>query len=266
MRRILMILLVVTLAIACVPTKKLTYLQESKSAVEDTNSIYPLARTDYQLQTNDIISINVRSFDEKTSMLFNLQSTGNGNAGGAAGMGDMLFYLQGYPVDADGNIEMPIMGQVNVIGKTIEEIQLIVEEKLNAYFVEDAVFVTVRLAGIRYSVVGEVRSPGRYVIFANQVNIFEALSQCGDITMVGNRTKVMIVRQTPTGTKTFYVDLTEADALSNPLYFVQPNDIINVQPLRQKSWGTGTTGIQTFSTVLSVVASSIALFVAFNNF
>ena len=275
MRQIFILALIAFSIVSCVPTKKLTYLKEDSKAIKDTNTIYALNRTDYQLQTNDIISINVRSFDQETSSLFNLgggmmgggaQGGGQGGGQGGLGGGDMLFYLQGYPVDMEGNIEMPIMGTVNVVGKTIEEIQLIVEEKLNSYFVEDAVFVTVRLAGIRYSVVGEVNRPGRYVIFANQVSIIEALSQCGDISFIGDRTSVMILRQTPQGIRTHYLDLTKVDALTNPLYFVQPNDIINIQPLPQKSWGTGTTGIGTFTTVLSVVASSIALYVAFNNF
>jgi polysaccharide export outer membrane protein len=272
MKRLLLLLFGLLFFAACVPTKKLTYLKENEALAQDSANIYKLDRSSsYQLQTNDIITVNVRSFDQETSALFNIG--GNMNGGGAAGGGqggmnggDMLFYLQGYPVDQSGFIEMPILGPVQVIGKTIEEVQTIVEQKLNSYFVEDAVFVTVRLAGIRFTIVGEVNAPGRNVIFANQVSIFEALAQSGGISLVGDRTNVMILRQTPAGMETHYVDLTQADVLTNPLYFIQPNDLINVQPLPQKSWGTGTTGIGTFTTILSVVASSIALYVAFGNF
>ncbi len=274
MRQILIFVAATLMATACVPTRKLTYLKEDKKAIRDSATVYKLNRTSYQLQTNDIVSINVRSFDQETSALFNIGGgMGMGGGGGAGGGGqggmnggDMMFYLQGYPVDMNGFIEMPILGPVKVVGKTIEEVQAIVEQKLNSYFVEDAVFVTVRLAGIRFSIVGEVNGPGRYVVFANQVSIFEALSQAGGIGLVGDRTNVMILRQTPAGIVTYYLDLTEIDALTDPLYFVQPNDLINIQPLPQKSWGTGTTGIQTFTTILSIVASSIALYVAFGNF
>lgn len=272
MRRFLIVIFSFSFLFSCVPTRKLTYLKEKKEVIQDSTNIYQLDRSSsYLLQNNDIITVNVRSFDKETSALFNIGGgmNGGGQAGGAQGGaagGDMMFYLQGYPVDANGFIEMPILGPVQVIGKTIEEVQAIVEQKLNSYFVEDAVFVTVRLAGIRFTIVGEVNSPGRSVIFANQVSIFEAIAQSGGISLVGDRTNVMILRQTPAGMETHYVDLTDADVLTNPLFFIQPNDLINVQPLPQKSWGTGTTGIGTFTTVLSVIASSIALYVAFNNF
>ncbi|MDZ7846882.1 MAG: hypothetical protein U5L96_08970 [Owenweeksia sp.] len=91
---------------------------------------------------------------------------------------------------------MPVLGKLNVAGKNVDEVKALVESKLNNYFNKDMVFVNVQLAGVRYSVVGDVLRPGKYVIYQNQVNISEALAQAGDITMVGDRTKVQLVRQT----------------------------------------------------------------------
>jgi polysaccharide export outer membrane protein len=241
---------------SCVPIKRLTYLQEGEAKPD-----YKLQRSSYRLQANDILSINIRSYDLETSQYFNIST--NSNQGLQAG--DILFYLQGYSVDLVGNINLPILGQVAVTGKTIAEIQVLVETALKPYFTEEAVNVSVQLAGIRYAVVGEVNSPGKYVIYQNQVNIFEALANAGDISIVGDRKEVMIVRQMPEKVETFYLDLTDSRVINDPHYFIQPNDIINVQPLRQKSLGIGTTGFQTFSQLFSLLASTITLIIAINS-
>jgi polysaccharide export outer membrane protein len=256
MKKIIALIGLAFLIASCVPIKRLTYLQEGEAKPD-----YQLQRSSYLLQANDILSITIRSYDIETSQYFNIST--NSNQGLQAG--DILFYLQGYSVDLEGNINLPILGQVAVTGKTIAEIQVLVETALKPYFTEEAVNVTVQLAGIRYAVVGEVNRPGKYVIYQNQVNIFEALANAGDISMVGDRKEVMIVRQMPEKVETFYLDLTDSRVINDPHYFIQPNDIINVQPLRQKSLGIGTTGFQTFSQLFSLLASTITLIIAINS-
>ncbi|MGK0136879.1 MAG: polysaccharide export outer membrane protein [Algoriphagus sp.] len=241
---------------SCVPSKRLTYLQEGEEKPD-----YQLQRSSYLLQPNDILSITIRSYDLETSQYFNISN----NSNQVLQVGDILFYLQGYSVDLEGNINIPILGQVDVEGKTIAEIQVLVETALKPYFTEEAVNVTVQLAGIRYAVVGEVNRPGKYVVYQNQVNIFEAIANAGDISIVGDRKEVMIVRQMPEKVETFYLDLTDSRVINDPHYFIQPNDIINVQPLRQKSLGIGTTGFQTFSQLFSLLASTITLIIAINS-
>jgi polysaccharide export outer membrane protein len=257
MKKNLVLLGLLYLMVSCVPLKRLTYLQENEAKPD-----YKLQRSSYRLQANDILSITIRSYDIETSQYFNISNTSNQ---GGLQAGDILFYLQGYSVDLAGKIYLPIVGQVVVAGKTIAEIQVLVETALKPYFSEEAVNVTVQLAGIRYAVVGEVNSPGKYVVYQNQVNIFEALANAGDISIVGDRKEVMIVRQMPEKVETFYLDLTDSRVINDPHYFIQPNDIINVQPLRQKSLGIGTTGFQTFSQLFSLLASTITLIIAINS-
>lgn len=207
------------------------------------------------MQPNDILNINVRSFDEETSKLFNSSQdrVTNMNAG------DLVFYLTGYTVDLNGDIEMPITGKINVAGNNTEEIKVLIEAELKNYFRDDAVHVTVQLAGVRYSVIGDAARPGKYVIYQNQVNIFEALAMAGDITMVGDRRQVEIVRQKGSGVEVLSLDLTSSEVLSNPDFFIQPNDIINVKPLGVKSLGIGTTGFGTFASIIGVLASTATL-------
>lgn len=257
MKRFALCLMIASLAVSCVPIEKLTYLQQDPGK---ESTFYQLQRSKYNVQPNDILSITVRSFDPETSQLFNSSNTSNLNAAA----GDLLFYLTGYTVDFDGDIAMPILGKINVAGKNVDQIKILVESELNNYFKDYAVFVSVQLAGVRYSVVGDVARPGKYVIYQNQVNIFEALAQAGDITLVGDRKEVQILRQTSEGVLMVNVDLTDSDVLSNPYFFIQPNDIINVKPLKVKSLGIGTTGFQTIASVLGVLASTATLIIAIN--
>jgi len=250
MKKIVLLFLSVLLFSSCVSRKRLTYLQETES---DEGKKYELNRSQYQVQPNDILNITIRSFDQETAAMFNSERSGNLAAG------DLVFYLTGFSIDLAGNISMPVIGKVNVVGKTTEEIKELIEQKLNDYFKEGAVFVSVQLAGVRFSVVGDVSRPGKYVIYQNQVNIFEALAQAGDITIVGDRREVQIVRQTNEGVKTINLNLTDKNILTSPYYFIQPNDIINVKPLAVKSFGIGTTGFQTFASVLGVLASTATL-------
>lgn len=238
---------------SCVSKKRLTYLQSSD---ENSDSAYfELQRSKYKVQPNDILNINVRSFDEETSKLFNSSQdrVTNMNAG------DLIFYLTGYTVDLNGDIEMPIIGKVKVVGNNTEEVKALIESELQNFFKDNAVYVTVQLAGVRYSVIGDAARPGKYVIYQNQVNIFEALAMAGDITMVGDRREVEIVRQQGSGVEILTLDLTNSEVLTNPDFFIQPNDIINVKPLGVKSFGIGTTGFQSFAAVLGVLASTATL-------
>jgi len=256
--RFLLFLFMIGAFTACVPTKRLTYLQEDP----EVENQYRLQRSAYQVQPNDILSITIRSYDMETAQLFNITNQQRGNQLNA---GDIIFYLQGYSIGLDGNIRVPIIGDLKVVNKTIEEVQEMVELELSKYFTEEAINVTVQLAGIRFSIVGEVERPGKYVVYQNQVNIFEALATAGDITTVGDRKEVMVVRQLPEGIETFKLDLTDADVINNPHYFVQPNDIINIKPLPQKALGIGTEGFQTIAQILSVAASTITLIIAINS-
>ena len=258
LQRIAFFALAALLAVGCIPKKRLTYLQSPKTSDSlqvDSAGFLILNRPDYQVQMNDILSINVRSYSEEANKAFN-QNT-NQNIG--AGANESYFYLNGYTIGPDGTIDVPVLGQVKVLGLTMEEIQVLFQGLLDQYFQPGAVIAHVQLAGIRFTVVGDVLQPGRYVLYQNQVNIFEALASAGDVTLVGDRRQVQIIRQFPEGARLYDLDLTRQSSINDPRFFIQPNDIVNVKPLRQKSWGIGTTGIQTLTLALGAVASVLLI-------
>ena len=243
---------------SCVPTKDLIYLQKKENS-EASSSVNPVVSKPYRVQTNDILSIKIKALDAKLVEMFNASE-----ASPTRIQSDQTLYFDGYSVDDHGNIRVPVLGEVNVMGYTLEEIRIKLEKQLlDEYFNKEAnIFVTVKLAGLRYTVNGEIVSPGTKILFQEKVNVLEAIANSGDITMVGNRKDVTIIRQYPHGTEMHSLDLTDVNVINSPYYYIQPNDYIYIKPLKQKSWGTGMTGVQSLSSIvalISLVATTIVL-------
>jgi len=126
---------------------------------------------------------------------------------------------------------------------------------LSKYFKNpEQIFVTVKLTGVKVVVTGEVGSPGTLNLAQNEVSIIDAIANAGEITQFGNKKDVVIIRKTMDGVKKYHLDLTNIEVFNSKHFYIQPNDIVYVAPLKQKSWGTGTTGLQTFSTVVTVLS------------
>lgn len=258
---LLFIILIAICASSCVTQKQLTYLQVDENKVDSIISIKKV-REPYRLQIHDLLSIRVKTLDQETvGLLINPVDDTDVNANR-----EERLYYDGFVVDPHGNIRMPNLGEVPVLGLTVEEVRKEVEKRLrDKYFKEEAnIFVTVKLSGIRYTISGEINSPGSKIIYRDQVSIMEAIANSGDIPVTGDKTDVVLIRQYPLGQKVHHIDLTTIDAMSSPYYEIQPNDLILINPLPQKSLGTGTTGLQSFTTILTVITAlttTILLFI-----
>jgi len=249
-KSVLYILLVIGMFFgSCIPTKDLIYLQD-KNGTPATTSISEVMSKPYRLQVNDVLSITIKADDPKLVTIFNPTNQGETDKGGPS------LYFDGFTVDDHGNIRVPVLGEINAIGFTVEELRMKIEKLLlDDYFKKEAnIFVTVRLAGFKYTINGEVGSVGTKFLFQDHVNIMEAIANSGDITVVGDRKAVTIIRQTPTGTEMHNIDLTDKNVMQSPYYHLQPNDYIYVKPLKQKTWGTGKTGIESLSTIITLIS------------
>lgn len=251
--------LLVLFLVSCVPSKDLIYLQD-KNPNDAEAAITPVGNKPYRLQTNDILQVTVKAVDPKLVEMFSVTQNQQ------PVLTENMIYFNGYTVDDHGNIRMPLLNEVNVLGFTIDEVRQKIEKRLlDEYFTKEAnIYVNVKLAGFRYTINGEVLQPGTKVMMVEKLNIMEAVANAGDILVTGNRKDVKIIRQMPHGTEIHTIDLTDIDAMKSPYYQLQPNDYVYVKPLPQKVWGTGTTGIQALTTVISaltLVTTAILIFV-----
>lgn len=262
MRNYCFIILCVLFFSSCVPSKDLIYLQGNPT---QKSEIKRINNTPYKLQVDDIINIDIKSSDEKLVSIFKKESSSGVNSGGGAGQGD-TGYFSGFSVDNYGNIRIPILGEINVLGYTTVEVRKKIEEKLKNFIKsKEALFVSVKLSGIRYTIIGEINSPGPNIITQNRVSIIDAIASSGDITDLGNRKNVEIIRKTVSGIKKYRIDLTQIDAFDSEVFYIKPNDIINVMPLKQKVWGTGTTGLQSITTLVSIFTLITSTFILARN-
>ena len=126
---------------------------------------------------------------------------------------------------------------------------------------EQEYMLIVKLTNFNLTLLGEVNKPGMYKVYQSQINLFEAVSMAGNMTNFAKREAVKIVRQTDDGSEIITVDMGQADILSSPYYYLKPNDIIIVEPLKIKQWGFTTFP---YSTVISITTLGITLFTLFN--
>lgn len=246
---------------SCISTQDLIYLQKKDKSQEDA-SIVAVGAKPYRLQTNDVLSITIKAIDPKLVAIFNPSNDGAGGGKSESGL-----YFDGFTVDDHGNIRIPVLGELNVIGYTLDEIRLRIEKQLLAeYFNKEAdIFVTVRLAGLRYTINGEIGGPGTKTLFQDNVTIMEAIANSGDITITGNRKAVTVMRKTPTGVQMHDLDLTDINVMQSPYYYLQPNDFIYVKPIKQKTWGTGKTGLESLGTIITLLSLATTTFLLLKN-
>jgi polysaccharide export outer membrane protein len=127
------------------------------------------------------------------------------------------------------------LGKIQVVGLTLNETQNKIKGLAKLYLTE--AFVRVGIGGIRFSIIGDVNRPGKYMVLQNRLTILEAISTAGDLSVSGNRRRVQLIRQYPEGSRIVHLDLTKRDFLSSPYFFLKPNDVIYVPPLRVRELG-----------------------------
>jgi len=256
LKNIIFFLFISFFIFSCVSNKKIIYLQNKAISHDSVGNASLYKRFTYKVQINDIIQVNVRSKNPSAASFFNIIE----NNTGQIAISEVTNYLNGYSVDELGSINIPNIGKIMVVGLTIDEIKVLVETRVKEY-INDA-FVVVKLSGINYSVIGVANRPGRYILYSNQLTIFEAIANAGDLQDIANRRKIKLIRQYPDGIRSHLLDLTDKEIISSPYYFIQPNDLIYIQPLKVRSLGIGTTGFSTLQgvvTVLSVILLVITL-------
>lgn len=265
MKRIL--LLVCTLSIvtismftSCVSQKKVLYFQNEQLLNDSVfmSIEYPNERTfDYKVQAGDNLYIRMASLDDKFAAYFNSMNQGTSSltSTGTYSSGNAAIYLNGYTVGADGCIGLPFIGDIVVKNMTVEQIQKKIQEEMSFYLKETVVYVKLGLFNL--TILGEVNKPGQYQIYQPDINIFQAIALAGNATDFANKSKIKIVHQTPDGSQIVSVNLNESDILSSPEYYLKPNDIIYVEPLKLKKYGFTSVPYGTIMSAISLLITCL---------
>lgn len=216
---------------SCKTSEKILYFQD----VTDNETVSSAAGRDIRLQPRDQVSIFITSKDPKLSALFNLTRVQY-----RAGSSDVMASnyngeVSGFTIDDNGDIDYPVLGKLHIAGKTKAEVAAYVKEKLTASdLVKDPV-VTVDFINLYFSVLGEVAKPGKYNITKDQVNLLEAISMAGDLTIYGLRNNIIVIREENGQRTTHVVDIRSKKIFESPVYYLKQNDVIYVQPNKMRA-------------------------------
>ena len=216
--KFILLLGVILLMTSCASKKKMIYLQ----GIEQT-STSEVVNYEPKIQLDDLIYINVSSESIEAAAPFNLR----GNAEQVAGGGNIVQFSS-YLVDNQGEIDLPIIGKIIAAGLTKTELHDLLKIKLEE-FLKDPILI-VRVVNFKVTVMGEVKSPGNFIVNSDRITVLEAIAQAGDLTPVANRENVLVVRE-ESGIKSYYrVNLTDSALLQSPIYYLKQNDLIIVEP------------------------------------
>lgn len=253
MRNTVYFLLFLLFASSCVTKKELVYLQGERLN-GNTPTEFQSNFTAYQLQPNDVLSVKVLSIDPEMSSMFNIINPNS--AFGVSDPGSM--YMSGYTVDTEGNINLPVIGKVKVLGLTPTKAQELIQTNLNRY-ITDATVIS-KLISFRISVLGDVRNPGHFYIYNERANLLEGLSMAGDLTQGANRGNVKLIRQKGDNSQIILLDLKDPNLVQSPYYYLMPNDVIYVEPrLTQLKRDN----LVVLSTILGIISTGALLYTVF---
>jgi polysaccharide export outer membrane protein len=259
MKKPLFFLLIILLAVSCKPKNNMIYMSNNNFEQEVSQARYEGLR----IQEGDVLEIIVTALDDLAVKPFNkttVQQTGEDGSSASVRLGN-----NEYQVTSDGYISYPVLGSIYCKGMTKQQLKADIDTRLKQYLTDP--IVTIQLVNFNISVLGDVRSPGQKTSSTERLNILQALALAGDMNDSANRTKVKLIRYSDESGKdvTYSLDLSEADIVNSPYYYLQQNDILYVEPDRNKQIAANTTNpnrallLQILGVVVGLVTFVIAI-------
>ncbi|EDM43002.1 polysaccharide export protein, BexD/CtrA/VexA family [unidentified eubacterium SCB49] len=216
MNKYLFVLISLWLFTSCATRKQIVYFQDS----EDLNQTIRSLNFEPIIESNDVLHISVSALDEAAVVPFQ-RDTGNQQSG-------QNILLQGYLVNAEGQIQFPTLGAIDVKGKTRREVEIYLKDQLSE-FIKDVV-IDVRIMNFKVTVLGEVMVPGVHRIVDERVTLLEAIALAGDLTEDARRDDVTIIREESGVQTVAKVDILTTDFINSPYYFLKQNDVVYIEP------------------------------------
>ena len=248
-KKIFLLLLSLTI-FSCASKKDILYYQDLKDGSQEYINYLSSS-----IQINDILFIKVSALIPESADPFNLQINTSGN------INIETYRIQGYLVSQDGTIVFPILGTINLAGKSTTEAQTLIAKMLSdgGYIKEPK--VSVRVINSKITVLGEVRNAGTYNYDEQNLSLNQAIGLAGDLSINGVRKDVMIIREV-NGVRTYaHIDLTSSDWFSSPYYYVKQNDVIIVNPNDAKITTAGY--INSLGTTIGIISFGLTIYLLF---
>ncbi|OYU81506.1 MAG: sugar transporter [Flavobacterium sp. BFFFF1] len=251
-KRILLFLIFVFAFASCASNKNVHYFQ----GIDDSKSSSEKVNFEPQLQPDDLLLIIVSAPDPEAAAPYNLLTFSDSGVGRTDNAASSSRY-QTYLIDNNGEIEFPVLGRIKMGGLTKSEAVEKLKSLLRKYITSP--IINLRIINYKFSVMGEVARPGLFNVPTERVTLPEAISMAGDLTIYGDRKQILVIRDVD-GVKTHnFIDITSADFINSPFYYLDQNDVVYVRPnkTRVNSSVVGpnvTVGISAVSLLITIIA------------
>lgn len=221
---------------------------------------------EYIIKKNDNLYVSILSLNPELNAIYNPAVPANAGVGGTGGGTSTNYgspesqYLNGYMVNQDGFIELPIMGAIHVDGLTLAEAEAKIKLKASEYIKDPT--VKVKLLSFKVTVLGEVRTPGIYYNYNISFTILDAISLANGNTDFSNISVVKVLRQSTAGIVTYQLNMQDYEFLSSEAFYLQPDDLIYIQPAKYKNiplrtpiWVLALSGVTTIVLIASFITN-----------
>ncbi|TCK84938.1 polysaccharide biosynthesis/export family protein [Albibacterium bauzanense] len=238
---------------SCVVTKKSVYFNDLPF---DSTAVVNLAKfNEPVIQADDILNITIQTVDVDATAAVNQVSTVPAvGASSASTVGNQV--IKGFLVDKDGNVAIPMLGNIKVAGLTTYDARQLIAENASRFFKEPT--VQVRFANFKITIIGEVAKPATYTVPNEKVTLLDAIGLAGDLTIYGKRENVMLIRDNLNGEKEFIrFNLNSYDTFKSPYFYLQQNDVIYVEPGKGKVAANNAARTQTISLISALASLAI---------
>ena len=228
--------------LACVTPAELDYLDVNKDihVLDEFNY-------NYKVKTGDLLSVQIKTITPVEFDFFNQTKESNSQ------LVVSNPYLYGYVVNSEGYLDLPIIGTFDVRGKTISEVSFLIRDRSKSYFKDPT--VKVNILNFYVTVLGEVNRPGRINVIEPQTTLLEIIGLAGDLKEYANRKRVKIIRSSGEEPVIYYVNLKDLNIINSSLFYLQPDDVVYVEPLQKKFFG-----FKDIASTLSFAISSYTLY------
>lgn len=215
---------------SCGTGKKLALFQDLNVAGEDVGvqDVRTAAYEPLRLQAGDQLQVVISSISPEAQQLFNLM----GSAVITGDRNNTQNIQSVYTVSPLGNITIPVIGEVKVLGMTTDEAKSGIREAVSEYL-KDAV-VSVSLINFRVTVMGEVTRPSSFQVAGEKINVLEAIGMAGDLTVFARRDNIKVIRKSGDKVEVAHLDLNNSSAMRSPFYNLRQNDVVLVEPGKRK--------------------------------
>jgi len=254
---------------SCSGYKNITYFKniDTTATIYNKGTIIPVSEyTEIRLLPDDILKVSITTLDPEANGAANITASGNiiNSASPVTGLQSAGAKApDGYLINKDGNIELPLLGQINVGGLTTAEARDKIFQKASVYYKDPT--INVRLANFRVTVLGEVAKPGTYNVDGERISVLDALGLSGDLTIYGKRENVMLIRQDGEQNKQVVrMNLNDTKMLSTPFFYMKQGDVLYVEPGKGKAAATDMASTRNYAIAGSIISVLIVLLTRIN--